>query len=249
MKKKYYFLGKDEEKIIRLFSVEERTNSKDTNVFDLVLFFPGRGLFRTNSNIGELIKDVVDEDYKKTSDINGGPHITVHYHPGHSSIFINRTTATKQGCKITGIKDGKLFAPVILKLFGTTKSPMYSPKIRHLSKSIETNISFNSNTDTLVMFFLVSKNRVKFNKDPEYPANYIEKDFTNFRLTIIYRFFSMPPETPTINLFLNTPPGDTHTIMGLEWWQTCNLLNDLETAYATEYFKKHPERNKPYLSK
>lgn len=248
MSNKYYFLGKDDEKVIRLFSVEERKCPNDKNVFDLELFFPGKGLFRASSNLRELIKDVTEEEYKK-SDIDSGPHISIHYHPEQPSIFINKTTTIEQGCKIVGIKDSNLFAPVILKLFGTTKTPIYNSKQKHLNKGIETGINFNSDTDTLVMFFLISRKGVEFHKDIEYPANYFEKDFKNFRLTVIYRYFNMPPEKPTINMSLVTPPGDSFTVNGLEWWQVCNLLNDLEMAYVTEYFKKHSDRNFSYLNK
>lgn len=248
MPDKYYFLGRDNKRIIRLFSVEERECPNNKKFFDLELFFPGRGLFKISNKIEELIKDVIEDDYQKTS-LDGGPHISVHYHPEQPSIFINKTTTEEQGCKILGIKDRGLFAPVILKIFGTTKTPVYNSKEKHLNRGVETNINFNSDTDTLVMFFLVSKTGVEFHKDVEYPANYFEKDFKNFRLTVIYRYFNMPPEKPTINMSLVTPPGDSFAVNGIEWWQTCNLLNDLEMSYVTEYFKKHPERNYPYLNR
>lgn len=247
MLKKLYFLGKDEEKTILLFSVRERKNPRDNNFFDLELFFPGRGLFRNGKSIDELVKDTTEIDYKKCT-LNGGPHISIHYHPGQPSIFINKTTTKNEGCKFVGIKDNKLFAPIILKIFGTTKTPQYIPKEKYNNKSIETGINFNSITDTLLMFFIVSKVGVEINKDPEYPANYYEKDFTDFRLTVIYRIFNKPPERPTINLSLITPPGDNICLIGFEWWQICNLLNDLEKPYVTAYFKKHPERNYPRKS-
>ncbi len=240
-----YFLGKDQGKMIRIFSVQERKNPENDSYFDLELFFPGKGLFRINKEIGDLIKNIDLNEYSKAP-LNEGPHISVHYEPSKTSLFINRTTNIKEGHNVSGIKNGDLFATVILKIFGET-TDKYNAKEKHINKGTDIGVNFNSKSDTLVMFFLISRLGTIFKKDLEYPVNYFEKDFKNFKLTVLYRYFNMPPEKMTINFFLVTQPGIT--VQGLYNWQIYNLLNDLEMSYVTNYFKKYPERNKPWLKK
>ena len=89
-------------------------------------------------------------------------------------------------------------------------------------------------------FFLVTRKGNEIYKDPEYPANFYEIDFGDFRLIVIYRYFNRPSLNQTINLFIPTPDG--FVMKCLEWWQACNLLNDLQTPHMAEYFKLYPDR-------
>lgn len=198
-------------------------------------------MFKTGTSISELIKDVEKDKYVK-SNLHEGPHISIHFNPSKQSVFINRTSNIKQDCNILGIKNDKLFAPVILKIFGKIDNH-YFVKPRHINKGENIGINFDSNKDTLTMFFLVSAPDNNFMKNPEYPANFYEKDFKNFKLTVIYRFFNMPAERMTINFFQSSSPNKP--MRGLEWWEVCNLYNDLEMMFVSDYFKKHPERNSP----
>ncbi|MDD5464189.1 MAG: hypothetical protein PHP62_03500 [Candidatus Moranbacteria bacterium] len=226
---KKYFTGKINNKTRILFAIEERKNNEDENFADLLFTFPGDALFMDGFDFKKLINS-------KREDFNlvKGPHLSVHYHPSKDTIFLKNTSIQNNSCEISGIKDKNLFAPVLLKIVGKNFEKK-DLKNKHLINSENIGIDYKNDNDTLVLFFLVSKSDVKFNIDLEYPANYFNFKFKDFRLTLVYRFFNSPSIEQSINFFITMPPPSF--IEGLEWWQACNLLNDLQNIYNDAYFK------------
>lgn len=240
MQNKTYFIGNDKTGDIKLFSVIERPNPIDPKYKDLQLQFPNSGLYFNTTDFNKLLNTNDEKDYSKSDK----PHVSIHYNPSQSYLLIKRTVVDRkefQICRVKDVRDGLFFAPVLLKIYGDTSRDCFKPKSKNINKSVRLNVNFDSKTDTLVVFFLVTKKGNEMYKDPEYPANFYEIDFGDFRLVVIYRYFNRPPLKQTINYFLQTP--NDFVINGLEWWQVCNLLNDMEMPFVKSYFNLYPEKN------
>lgn len=165
---KYSYIALSNKQIVRLFTIEERPCPEDHNHYDLEFYFPGKGLFKSDSSLQSLLAPCKVNDYKKVD----GPHISLHYHPNKPTVFIKRTADYNHYCEVDGVKNKNLFAPILIKVFGKTDIDEYIALQKHFNRRKDIPIQYNPDNDTLVGFFLASKKDVEFKKDIEYPANY-----------------------------------------------------------------------------
>lgn len=230
--RKYFFI-KINKAEIPIFSIEERKNPNDNNFNDLIVNFFGERLSKSSGDLRDLLISFEKKDYKKVEN----PHISIHYNPNQSFILIKRTAIKTSYNNVALIKDGNLFAPVILRIFGEATKNI-KVKDKYLKNSVLLNFNYNPFSDTLIGFFVVSHSSTDFFKDIEFPANFYEYKFLDFKLIFIYRIFNKPSILQSI--VFDPTPIDLNKINkinnGLQWWEICNLMNDLQNVYNDNYF-------------
>ncbi len=136
----------------------------------------------------------------------------------------------------TGLKKDNLFIPIIFRIAGDLSRERY--KLPQGCKDILINLgSYDPKSDQLRLMVLVSNPSTQFPQWNEHASNYLEYNFSNFRLTVLWSYLNLPSHPQAIDFFLETLQ-ESGPIKGFKWGDIYNLYNDLNINHANSYVQR-----------